>query len=129
MMRNDLPNFLCDLESALKNAQLNSDLRKLDELISDDLLFIGPGGSLFTKVDDLASHASGAVSFRENETIDVPARRISSNAWFVVHRAQLTVMAHGSITSGDYAYSRVWVSESDGFWRVRCGHLSAWSSR
>lgn len=129
MTRHDLPAFICDLESALKDAQLNSDVGKLDELVADDLVFVGPDGSIMTKNDDLASHACGAVRFRKHETIDIQAHQIASNAWFVVHRALLTLVVDGSITSGAYAYSRIWASGSDGAWRVQYGHISAWRAQ
>jgi ketosteroid isomerase-like protein len=126
MTRHNVPEFLRNLESALKDAQLSSDVQKLDELVADDLVFVGLDGSILTKSDDLASHASGAVRFRKHETIDIQAHQIASNAWFVVHRTLLTLVVDGSVTSGSYAYSRIWASGSEGVWRVQCGHISAW---
>ena len=46
-------------DQKLRSAMLASDVQTLDQLIDDDLLFIGLDGSVLTKEDDLGFHRSG----------------------------------------------------------------------
>ena len=113
------------LEARLRTAQLNADVAALDALISADLLFAGPDGSLGTKAQDLAAHGSGVVRFREHEPTELRIRRVGADVALVALRARLVVEVGGAAMSGDYRYTRVWAREHDGPWQVVGGHVSA----
>lgn len=51
------------LEQRLFQAMLTSDVAELDDLLSDDLLAIGPDGQPASKADDLATHRAGIIHF------------------------------------------------------------------
>ena len=68
------------LESRLRVAQLDADVNTLDQLIADELLFTGPDGSLSTKAQDLAAHASAVVRFRAHEPEELRIRRVGEDA-------------------------------------------------
>jgi len=112
------------VEARLRAAQLNADVDALDQLIADDLLFTGPDGNLATKADDLAAHRSGVVRFRKHEPEELRIRRLGANIAIAALRARLAVEIAGSVESGTYRYTRVWVRESGGSWRVVGGHVS-----
>ena len=112
------------LEAHLRIAQLGADVAALDGLIADDLLFIGPDGEPATKAQDLESHRSGIVAFREHEPEDLRIRRVGSDVAVVTLRARLAVEVAGTLTRGTYQYTRVWARENGGDWRVVGGQVS-----
>jgi uncharacterized protein (TIGR02246 family) len=116
---------IVDLERQLRAAQLDADVAALDALISEDLLFAGPDGSLASKAQDLAAHASGVVRFRSHEPEELRIRRVSDDCAVTSLRARLTVEVGGTESAGVYRYTRVWAREADGQWRVAGGHVSA----
>ena len=116
------------LEEQLRAAQLAGDVPALDRLISEDLLFTGPDGQLGTKAQDLAAHGSGVVRFRSHEPEELRIRRVGDDVAIVALRARLGVEVQGVLHSGTYRYTRVWVRERDGAWRVAGGHVASVAS-
>jgi ketosteroid isomerase-like protein len=114
---------IVELEARLRRAQLDADVTALDALISDDLLFTGPDGTLGTKAQDLAAHGSGTVRFREHEPEELCVRRIGRDVAVVALRASLAVEVVGRVVRGTYRYTRVWAREGSA-WRVAGGHVS-----
>lgn len=113
------------LEEELRAAQLAGDVAALDRLIADDLLFTGPDGQLATKAQDLASHASGAVRFREHQPEELRIWTVNGDVRVVSLRTRLVVEVSGTEFSGTYRYTRVWARENNGPWRIAAGHVSA----
>jgi len=112
------------LEAELRAAQLSADVATLDRLISEDLLFTGPDGQLGTKAQDLEAHGSGLVRFRAHEPEELRVRRVGSDVALSALRARLAVEVGGTLFEGTYRYTRVWVRERDGRWRVAGGHVA-----
>ena len=117
------------LEARIRAAQLRADVRALDALLADDLLFTGPDGSLGTKAQDLAAHESGAVRFLEHVPLELRVRRIGSGVAVTALCARLTVEVAGRLVSGEYRYTRVWAREGSRDWRVVGGHVSGVPAR
>ena len=116
---------IVDLEARLRAAQMGADVAAMDALVDDDLLFTGPDGSVGTKAQDLAAHASGAVRFREHQPTELRVRRVGDDVAIVALRAQLAVEVGGRVVQGDYSYTRVWARNAAGTWRVVGGQVSA----
>lgn len=116
---------LVALETRIRAAQLGGDVRALDALLSDDLLFTGPDGSIGTKEQDLAAHRSGNVRFIEHIPTELRLQRIGENVAIAALRATLTVDVGGTVVRGDYRYTRVWARADSAEWRVAGGHVSA----
>lgn len=113
------------LEARLRAAQLAADADSLDALISEDLLFTGPDGRLATKADDLSAHRSGAVRIRSHDPEELRVRHVAEDVVVAALQARLTVEAGGTqVLHGPVRYTRVWVREADGEWRVVAGHVS-----
>ena len=112
------------LETRMRSAQLDADVRELDRLISDDLLFTGPDGQIGTKAQDLAAHSAAVVRFHEHEPEELRVRRVGSDVAVTALRARLAVEVNGLIVRGTFRYTRVWAREPDGAWRVVGGHVS-----
>ncbi len=111
------------LEQRLAAAMLNNDIAELGALIADDLLFVGPDGTIVGKTDDLDMRRSGRLTF---SALDVLDRRVTASAGMahVIARARLSGSANGAAFAGNFIYTRIWVKSGDS-WRVQAGHVSA----
>ena len=112
-------------EQALRSAMLASDGEALNELIDDDLLFIGPDGGVLSKEDDLGFHRSGeqritALDFQEQHI------RAGGNVASVSILAYVAGVFKGHAFEGRFRYLRVWRRTSGG-WRVVAGSVFALS--
>jgi len=112
------------LEEQLRAAMLASDVSRLDELLSDALVFTNQHGLRLTKADDLAAHRSGLLAIDTINVRDVPVIRLLGNTAI----ACLTVDVEGRYADqgfgGTFAYSRVW-HRTDGRWRIEAAHCSS----
>ena len=112
-------------EQTLRSAMLTSDVQTLDQLIDDDLLFIGPDGSVLSKESDLGFHRSGEQRITALDFQDQHIRARGSVA-------SVSVLAHvagvfkGLAFEGRFRYLRVWHRTAGG-WRVVAGSVFALS--
>jgi ketosteroid isomerase-like protein len=111
------------LETELRAAQLSGDVTALDELISDDLLFIGPDGAFATKADDLAAYRGGVMRVTAHEPEELRVRRVGTDVALVGLRARMSGSYAGSSFSVTARYTRVWAREG-GRWRIVGGQIS-----
>jgi len=112
-----------EYEERLRVAMLRSDVDELDALIHDDLVFVGPGGGIHTKADDLQLHRSGAQRMTQADWHAVEMRSYGMTCITAV-TAQLAGTFMGEPFSGLFRYIRTWV-QHDGVWRVVGGSVSA----
>ena len=56
---------ILEVETQLLEAMKTSDVKTLDQLLHDDLLFVLPSGEVITKEMDLETHKSGNLVFEE----------------------------------------------------------------
>jgi hypothetical protein len=112
-----------EYEERLRVAMLRSDVAELDALIADDLLFVGPGGGIHTKADDLQLHRSGLQQLSEAVWRAIEVRSHGSTCVTVV-TAQLSGTMMGEPFSGMFRYVRTWVAQED-LWQVVAGSVSA----
>src|SRR5262245_29654287 len=111
------------LEGHMRAAQLAADVDALNRLISDELLFAGPGGQLATKAQDLDAHATGLVRFHEHEPLELRIRRVGANVAITSLLARLVVEVAGTSVHGTFRYTRVWAQEGDEVCRVVAGQV------
>ena len=109
------------LEERLRLAMLTSDVPQLDQLISSRLMFVGPGGELVGKADDLQAHRSGAIRL---SSLAVLERKIELFDSFAIVNVAMTMEGsfHSSAFAGRFRYTRVWYRE-DGLIRVVAGQV------
>ena len=110
-------------EEALRTAMLASDVATLDELIDDDLLFIGPDGNVLSKEDDLSVHRSGLQRIARLNFLDQRVRAKQTVASVSV-LAFVSGVFKGHAFQGQFRYLRVWHRTSSG-WRVVAGSVFA----
>ena len=111
------------VEAQLREAMLAGDLKMLDALLADDLVFTNQAGQRLSKADDLAAHQSGLLKI---ERIDISDQRMrpSGTCAIVTLVADVAGTYDGQSFSGRFAYTRVWEA-ADGHWKVAAAHCSA----
>jgi len=111
-------------ESRLYAAMSTSNVTELDALIADDLLFVGPDGSLATKAMDLELHRTGAAQFHEFVPKELEIRVLSEAIAFATAKIYLSGTFLGNAFAGDYRYTRVWRKGEQG-WQIVAGQVAA----
>lgn len=111
------------MEAQLRKAMLAGDLKVLDALLADDLVFTDQTGNRLTKADDLATHRLGRLKITQINISDQHVRP-SGTCAIVTLVANVSGSFDGHGFSGRFAYTRVW-ERSDGNWRVAAAHCSA----
>ena len=67
-------------EQQLYTAQISSNVSLLQELLSDELVFVGPSGEIFTKQMDLELHRSGSINITKLEPKEQEIRCLNGAA-------------------------------------------------
>ncbi|MCK8499204.1 nuclear transport factor 2 family protein [Myxococcus fulvus] len=94
-------------EEALRQAMLASDVDMLDQLLSEDLVFVNHLGQVFNKDADLEGHGSGALRLTRLE-LGPPVIRFLSAGAVVVVRASVAGQSAGAGFAAQLRYTRVW---------------------
>ncbi len=119
----NLESHIAALEEQLRMAMLRSDLATLDYLIAEDLLFVGPDGSVFGKADDLELHRSGMQRISQLDVTDLLVRAHGEVAVAAVS-AVVAGTFGGQPFSGHFRYLRTWARTLAG-WQVVGGSATA----
>jgi len=105
------------LEEAWKNAVLHGNLTAMDGLLADDYMAITPSGILQSKEQALAGLRSGTTRFTSLELSDRKIRLYGTTA-LVTSRAEVKGTGPDGDMSGSYRYTRVYVRDGRGAWRI-----------
>ena len=105
------------LEMAWRNALLRGNSTAMDALLAEDYMAITPTGILESKEQELANLRSGRVHFTSIELTDRKIRLYGTTA-LVTSRAEVKGTNPEGDLSGSYRYTRVWVKDARGVWRV-----------
>ena len=109
-------------ERALQAAMRASDVEALDGLLHDELLAVGPDGSLADKAMDLEAHRTGVFEIAELTEEELQVKVVGEVALtFVVLAIRGTI--GGEDASGRFRYTRTWTRGS-GDWQVVGAHIS-----
>lgn len=110
-------------EAALRKAQLASDVRELDRLLDDALVFTGPNGAVYSKQDDLDAHRRGLIRITRLEPSEERIQNFGEFAVVIV-RMEMSGTFEGQPFAGPFRYTRIWRADGDG-WRIVAGHVSS----
>jgi ketosteroid isomerase-like protein len=106
------------LEDVWRNAMLKGNMAVMDSLLADDYMSITPNGTLQSKEQSLANLRSGATHFMAIEISDRKVRFYGATA-LVTSRAEVSGKnAAGEDFSGSYRYTRVYVRDAQGKWKI-----------
>ena len=106
-----------NLEDTWRSAVLKGNIPAMDALLADDYMAITPTGILQSKEQALASLRAGVVHFK---TIDLSDRKIRlyGTTALVTSRAEVAGTGPDGDISGSYRYTRVYVKDQRGAWRI-----------
>jgi ketosteroid isomerase-like protein len=105
------------LEEIWRNAILKGDVAAMDSLLSDDYTAITPNGTLQSKEQALANLRSGVTHFSAITLSDRRVRFYGRTA-LVTSMAEVSGSAAGRDFSGSYRYTRVYVRNTQGQWKI-----------
>ena len=106
-------------EKEIITALQNQDIKKMDELIHNDLMFNIPNGQTITKQMDLESYKSGNMVVDEIEPSDQKIQLIGDNA-IVTVILQMKGKFMGQSFDGKFKFLRVW-KKINNEWQVIAG--------
>jgi ketosteroid isomerase-like protein len=105
------------LEDAWRNAVLHGNMTAMDALLAEDYMAITPTGILQSKEQALANLRAGTVHFKSIDLNDRKIRLYGTTA-LVTSRAEVAGSGPDGDISGSYRYTRVYVKDSRGAWRI-----------
>jgi ketosteroid isomerase-like protein len=105
------------LEEKWREAMLKSDIATMDALLADDYIAITPVGTLQSKEQALAKLRSTPNHFASIEFSDRKVRFYGMTA-LVTSRAEITGSNAQEGISGSYRYTRVYVRDLHGAWKI-----------
>lgn len=108
-------------EEQLQQAMIDSDIARLDELLSADLVFTNHLGYVMTKQDDIDAHASGKLTIESIEPADYRFRLYDDTA-IVNVKVRIAGSYEGASSTQDFRFTRVWKRVSEDAFQVVAGH-------
>jgi ketosteroid isomerase-like protein len=116
--KHDARHEIDQLEEAWCNSILTSNVTMLNTLLADDYVGITARGTLQTKEQTLARLAGGRAHYTSLELSDRKVRFYGTTA-LVTSRAQAAGSnAEGEDISGSFRYTRVYVRNAQGKWKI-----------
>ncbi|MGE7946017.1 nuclear transport factor 2 family protein [Lysinibacillus sp. NPDC093688] len=101
--------FIIEYEERLRQAMLNGDVKALEELIDDNLIFVNHFGQILTKEADIEAYRSEILSFTTIDFLDQKIILLENSAVTVTRAALKGTFGTESIED-EMCYSRVWKS-------------------
>ncbi|WP_159802191.1 nuclear transport factor 2 family protein [Flavobacterium sp. MK4S-17] len=110
------------LESRLIEAMKENDIKELDALLDDGLIFTAYNGQVFNKEADIESHRSGNIKIF---SIDVTDRiiKLLGDVAIVSVKKEISGSFFGKTEAGIFRYTRVWALKNDS-WKIVAGHAT-----
>ncbi len=105
------------LEDTWRSAVLRGNLNAMDSLLADDYMSISANGILQSKEQTLANIRAGTVHFTSLDLSDRKIRIYGTTA-LVTSRAEVMGTSPEGALSGSYRYTRVYVKDPRGVWRI-----------
>jgi len=115
--RHEYRHEIDQMEEAWRSAMLKGNSAVLDTLLSDDYTAITAEGAIQTKQQALDGLRSGALHLSALEISDRKVRIYGSTA-VVTSLAELTGSRNDQEISGRYRYTRVYVRNQSGQWKI-----------
>jgi len=115
--RHEVRHEIDHLEDHWRAAILDRNVAAMDSLLASDYMAITANGTLQSKDETLANLRSGILHIKSIEISDRKVRFYGATA-LVTSRAEVTgSTAEGDLT-GSYRYTRVYVRDASGVWRI-----------
>jgi ketosteroid isomerase-like protein len=111
-----------DYEEKLRKAMINSDVETLDDLISDDMLFVGPVGGTATKDMDISAHKSKIQKMTSILQSEQRIKKYDDETYVVAVKCEIKGTFDDMNIDGNYSYLRIWKKEGEKF-RIIAGSV------
>jgi ketosteroid isomerase-like protein len=108
------------LENRLIEAMKASDVETLDTLISDDLIFTGHYGDIFTKETDINAHREGNITIYDITATEQHIKPFG-DVVIVSVKKEISGSFFGDTEVGLYRFTRVW-KQIGAEWKIIAGH-------
>ncbi len=115
--KHEVRHEIFDLEDAWRNAVLKSDTTAMSALLADDYMAITASGMLQTKQEALANMRAHRVHFTLLTLLDRKVRLYGKTA-LVTSLAEVQGTTPEGDISGSFRYTRVYVRDSQGRWKI-----------
>lgn len=116
-VRHETKHEIDHLEDVWRQAVLSGNISAMDRLLADDYMAITPTGTLQSKDLALANLRGGKVHFTSIDLSDRKVRFYGTTA-LVTSRAEVSATGPDGDISGSYRYTRVYVKDAKGVWRI-----------
>ncbi|MDO6848282.1 nuclear transport factor 2 family protein [Priestia megaterium] len=113
-----------EYEEMLRSAMLSNNVELLEELLSDELIFVNHLGEWLSKEQDINAHRSKSLDIAGIEVLEQEIKLFQELAVTVTKVALNGSLATGEALGGEYSYTRVW-RDVGGTLKVVSGHCSS----
>jgi len=97
-----------EYEEMLRSAILSSNVELLEELLSDELIFVNHLGQRLSKEEDIDTYRSKSLDITGIEVLEQEIKLFQELAVTVTKVAVNGSLATGEALGGEYSYTRVW---------------------
>lgn len=113
-----------EYEEMLRSAMLSNNIELLEELLSDELIFVNHLGEWLSKEEDINVHRSKSLDIAGMEVLEQEVKLFQELAVTVTKVALNGALATGESIGGEYSYTRVW-KDVEGKLKVVSCHSSS----
>jgi hypothetical protein len=113
-----------EYEEMLRSAMLSNNIELLEELLSDELIFVNHLGQWLSKEEDINVHRSKSLDIAGMEVLEQEVKLFQELAVTVTKVALNGALATGESIGGEYSYTRVW-KDVEGKLKVVSCHSSS----
>lgn len=111
-------------EERLRCAMLAGDVEALSELLDDNMRYVDPAGSIYSKADDIAMHRSRRLEVTSIDPVGTRSIETWDDSAIVCVTVDLAGLFDGAAFFGRFTYSRLW-RRRGASWKVVHAHCSA----
>ena len=113
-----------EYEEMLRSAMLSNNVELLEELLSDELIFVNHLGQWLSKEEDINVHRSKSLDIAGMEVLEQEVKLFQELAVTITKIALNGALATGESIGGEYSYTRVW-KDVEGKLKVVSCHCSS----
>ena len=113
-----------EYEEMLRSAMLSNNVELLEELLSDELIFVNHLGEWLSKEQDINAHRSKSLDIAGIEVLEQEIKLFQELAVTVTKVALNGALATGESIGGEYSFTRVW-KDVEGKLKVVSCHCSS----
>ncbi len=113
-----------EYEEMLRSAMLSNNIELLEELLSDELIFVNHLGQWLSKEEDINVHRSKSLDIAGMEVLEQEVKLFQELAVTITKIALNGALATGESIGGEYSYTRVW-KDVEGKLKVVSCHCSS----